>query len=502
MSPASLEELLEETGEPVVFHEVPSVCSDGVFVESQPVDLYEWRDRRKTDQFVKPLVGPGLPSPEDVEAAAAPAFGYRPKLQKFLRSRKPINAAMGGYGSGKSVALIQKCYSAMRENAGLEHVLAGLTVETTRDTLMPTFVEWLKFVKVRYVVEKQRRRITLASNGAFVQFLSSENWERWPGRNVAWFGLDELALAPPGAYKQAHMRTRIKAAKLCQVAFATTPEGFNFVYDEVGNVTDDDPLKDVVRIETLDNAAALRPGYAEEIRRSYGERLAQAYEHGLFIDVRTGRVYYAAKRENYSKPVTYAKDRELYVTLDFNVDPGTALLGHREGDKIQIFDELYIEDSNTRKVCEEIKIRYKGHQAPVYVYGDATGGQRKTSAERTDWQIVEDHLRGLGRSLEMRVRAANPSVIDRVNAVNVAFEKGRVEINVQQCPHLVVDLDQVGWKPGTHEIFRPTIVTNELDKRKKALTHTSDELGYLIHWEMPVAKPSRGGKVDISWKAA
>lgn len=442
----------------------------------------------------------GLPPPDEAVSAAGPTFRYRPAAQKFLKSTKYVDAVIGGYGSGKTAMLAQKCYMAMRVNDGLEHILAGLTVETTRDTIMPTFTAFLDFMGVKYDLERQRRRITLLKNGAFVQFLSAENWERWPGRNVAWFGLDELARMQMGAYTQAHARTRLRAARLCQVAFATTPEGFNFVYDEVGNVAEDDPRIDVTTVETSTNADALRPGYAEEIRRVFGERLAQAYELGRFVDVRTGRVYYAASRERYAKPVEYGKTRALYVMLDFNVDPGTALLGHKEGDRFQIFDEVYIDDSNTRKVCEEIKARYKGHSAPVYVYGDATGGQRRTSAERTDWQIAEDLLRGLGQSLEMRVRAANPSVIDRVNAVNVAFEKFLVEINPQKCPNLIVDLDQVVWKPGTHEILKPTIRANdEMDKRKKSLTHLTDELGYLIHWERPVSKPSKGGAVSLDW---
>lgn len=448
---------------------------------------------------IKPMEIPGLLTAEDAAVAAAPAFRYRPKMQKFLRSRKFVNAAIGGYGSGKSVGLAQKCYEAMRVNDGLEHVLAGLTIETTRDTIMPIFVSFLDFMGVRYDLEKQRKRITLTSNGAYVQFLSAENWERWPGRNVAWFGLDELARMDHGAYTQAHARTRLKAAKLNQVAFATTPEGFNFVYDEVGNVTDDDPRTDVTTLETSDNADALRPGYAEEIRRNFGERLSEAYEKGRFVDVRTGRVYYAAIRERYAKPVEYVKTRALYLSFDFNVDPGVALFAHREGDTFEVFDEIHIPDSHTRLVCDEITHRYRGHQAPVYIFGDASGGQRKPSAERTDWQIVENLLRPLGRSLDMRVRASNPSVIDRVNAVNVAFEKSHIEINVQKCPNLVTDLDQVGWKPGTHEIMKPAIRLNELDKRKKALTHLSDALGYLIHYEMPVTKPSTGGVVKIAW---
>ena len=458
-------------------------------------------DPPRRGRFIKAVEICGLPRAEDAEAAAAPAFRYRPKHQKFLQSTKYVDAIIGGYGSGKTVCLAQKCYAAMRVNAGLEHILAGLTIETTRDTIMPTFLAWLDFIKVAYDVERQRRRVTLSRNGAFVQFLSAENWERWPGRNVAWFGLDELARMERGAYTQAHARTRLKAARLCQVAFATTPEGFNFVYDEVGNVGEADPRTDVTTVETNDNADALRPGYAEEIRRTFGERLAEAYEKGRFVDVRTGRVYYAASRERYQKPVTYSKTDALYLTFDFNVDPGVGLFCHRKGDTFHVFDELYVADSNTRKLCDEITLRYKGHQGPVYVYGDASGGQRKSSAERTDWQIVENLLRPLGRSLEMRVRVSNPSVIDRVNAVNVAFEKQQVEINTEKCSHLVVDLDQVVWKPGTHEVFKPAIrLGDEMDKGKKALTHLSDALGYLIHYELPVTKPSTGGVVQIGWK--
>lgn len=457
-------------------------------------------DRPHAGHVVKPRRLVGMRTPEAAEAAIAPTFRYRPRHQKFLQSRKFVNAIIGGYGSGKSVALSQKCYEACRVNPGLEHILAGLTVETTRDTIMPTFIAVLDFMGVHYDVEKQRKRVTLVKNGAFVQFLSAENWERWPGRNVAWFGLDELARMDRGAYTQAMARTRIPQARLSQVCFATTPEGFNFVYDEVGNVSDDDPRTDVTFVQTNDNADALRAGYAEEIRRSFGERLAEAYELGRFVDIRTGRVYYAALRERYSKPVTYSRSEPLYVTLDFNVDPGVALLAHRSGDVIRVFDEVHIADSNTRLVCSEISHRYRGHEAPVYVYGDAAGGQRKSSAERTDWQIVEDALRSLGRSLELRVPSYNPAVIDRVNAVNVAFEKLRIEIHPTKCPNLVTDLDQVGWKPGSHEIQKPAIKPNEMDKGKKALTHLSDALGYLIHYEMPVAKPAHGGVVSIGWK--
>ena len=43
-----------------------------------------------------------------------------------------------------------------------------------------------------------------------------------------------------------------------------------------------------------------------------------------------------------------------------------------------------------REVVEEILRQYQPAALNVYIYGDATGEQRKTSASRTDWQIVRD----------------------------------------------------------------------------------------------------------------
>lgn len=442
-----------------------------------------------------------IPGLSDALARPPGTLVMRPfseKHQKFLNSRKLVNGIVGGYGSAKSMALCAKTYKVMRDTPGLEHYMAGLNFSTTRDTLVPTMKSVLSFLRVPFKYQAGPMRFTLP-NRATLQMLSANNWTRWPGRNAASFAADEAARWDEGAYLQMHARVRTSPQR--QINLATTPEGFNWLYRTLGNVSEDDPLTDVTFVRTDDNTA-LPEGYAENLTRVYGEKLAQGYRDGEFVDVRSGRVYYAAVRSSFGGPCHYHPDRALYVTLDFNVDPGVAVLLHRFGDVFEAFGEVHIEDSTTKAVCREIVHRFPNHQAPCYVYGDAAGGQKKSSAERTDWQIVDEVLRPHFPEYKRRVPKANPYVIDRVNAVNAAFEKRRIRINIDRCPNLVVDLDQVTWKPGTHDLLRPALKQEEagIDKGKKSLTHLTDALGYLIHYEMPLVKPTLGGGVAVNWR--
>jgi hypothetical protein len=122
----------------------------------------------------------------------------------------------------------------------------------------------------------------------------------------------------------------------------------------------------------------------------------------------------------------------------------------------------------------------------VYVYGDATGTQMRTSASRTDWQIIRNFF---GRYTDryhagFRVPSANPPVKDRVNCVNALLHnyagERRLLIN-PECKQLIRDLEQVCWKADPHG--NPL---TELDKSDPIRTHVSDALGYWLSREFPM----------------
>ena len=75
----------------------------------------------------------------------------------------------------------------------------------------------------------------------------------------------------------------------------------------------------------------------------------------------------------------------LHIGMDFNIDPGCAVIGYQHSGGIHIFDELEIYGTDTGEMSREIQQRYPNRK--IVVYPDAAGAQRKTSAGG-----VTDHI--------------------------------------------------------------------------------------------------------------
>ena len=148
-----------------------------------------------------------------------------------------------------------------------------------------------------------------------------------------------------------------------------------------------------------------------------------------------------------------------------------------------------------REALEEMLRRYQPALLNVYVYGDATGEQRKTSASRTDWQIAKDFFgRYAARfKVQLRVPSSNPPVKDRINCVNALLHNhaGQHRLLIDpKCKELIKDFEQVCWKADPHGNQ-----LTDLDKSDPMRTHASDAIGYLIAREFPMRAPGgeRGG---------
>jgi hypothetical protein len=113
----------------------------------------------------------------------------------------------------------------------------------------------------------------------------------------------------------------------------------------------------------------------------------------------------------------------------------------------------------------------------VYVYGDATGDSRHSSADRTDWHIVQEffgRLTGEYRA-HFNIPSQNPSAKGRVNAVNamVCSHSGQRRLLVDpKCRELIKDFERVCWKSDPHGNLQ-----TDLDKSDPMRTHVSDAMG-------------------------
>jgi PBSX family phage terminase large subunit len=205
-----------------------------------------------------------------------------------------------------------------------------------------------------------------------------------------------------------------------------------------------------------DNAHNISSEYFN-ILSSMSERDRLRFELGEFSDDSNGQAYYAFNQDQHVKPVS-KQYGTIFVGMDFNVNPMTAVVGQILEGKFHIFDEVYLENSDTHKMCIELMKRgYVGAK----VIPDSTGRNRKTSGS-SDFDILKQNGFQIDWSL-------NPYVHDRVNAVNQALGKGQIIID-PKCKKLIGDLESVTWR------------NNELDKKSDPmLTHISDALGYAVY---------------------
>lgn len=228
------------------------------------------------------------------------------------------------------------------------------------------------------------------------------------------------------------------------------------------NPIDNEPLKNpddygYILMNPTDNLENIDEDYIK-ILEAMPEKDKNRFLMGLFSDDDDGAAYYAFDRETHVQE-TKQMAGAMYIGMDFNVNPMTAVILQYVNNQFHIHDEIYLENSDTYKMCDSlIKKGISGLVIP-----DSTGKNRKTSG-KSDHEILKEN----GFKIPS---VQNPFVTDRVNNVNRLLTANRIIIN-PKCKKLIGDLEKVSWKD------------NKLDQKTDSmLTHISDALGYAL-WHL------------------
>lgn len=196
---------------------------------------------------------------------------------------------------------------------------------------------------------------------------------------------------------------------------------------------------------------------------------------------------------NVSDRAEYAPELMIYVGTDFNVDPMAWVLAHRVGDELQVFDEMWLRNTNTQQTLDRLWDRYgREHRAGWTFTGDASSQNRHTAASRTDYAQIQGDRRF---KATVRYDRSNPGVRDRVSSVNAMLraKSGKRRLLVHpRCQHLIEDLrsralDELG-NPAPAESY-------ELAKADSG--HATDALGYLVWKYYPIVAYGEGQKLVI-----
>ncbi|CAB4158351.1 Terminase-like family [uncultured Caudovirales phage] len=164
----------------------------------------------------------------------------------------------------------------------------------------------------------------------------------------------------------------------------------------------------------------------------------------------------------------------VLVGMDFNTSPMSAVLARRTSTQLQVFDEIFIENSTTTEMIEEIRRRYPAN--PIECFPDPAGVQRKTSAGgNTDIRLLEQ------AQFRCRYHRQHPLVRDRINSGNSLFflrPGGSVRFAIDpQCKRTVRSLRNWSYKPETM-----------IPDKDTGWDHACDALTYMIHYLYPIGE--------------
>ena len=195
------------------------------------------------------------------------------------------------------------------------------------------------------------------------------------------------------------------------------------------------------------------------------------------FETMSGRVYYPFDRKVHMKPLEFDPMLPIWIGQDFNIDPMSSVVFQRQknGDMWAV-DEIYLPNSNTQELCDELERRYWRNLDQIVIYPDPAGAYGSTKGRgESDLDIFRD--RGFTKQ---KYRRKHPAVADRVNSVNrlLRSASGAVRMYVDpRCKKLIEAFEQTLYTPGSREV-----------DKKAGVEHAADAAGYCIEFEFPVRK--------------
>lgn len=184
--------------------------------------------------------------------------------------------------------------------------------------------------------------------------------------------------------------------------------------------------------------------------------------------------------------IQYNPSKAIIIGCDFNVDPMCWVLCHAVNGELHQFDEIWLRNTNTPAALEYLVKRYRSHESGWWIYGDASGKARKTSASASDYKHIMSVDELVGKRLN--VPKANPAIKDRMSSCNALFKSADDHVRYfvsPTCVKTIEDLQARAYKEGTSILNDGAMVG-----------HITDALGYVIHSRYP-QRLGRGGSQKV-----
>lgn len=305
--------------------------------------------------------------------------------------------------------------------------------------------------------------ITLV-NGSIIALRSSDNKEALRGTKWNFIVFDEFASMDPETF-QSVLRPTLSDTE-GHALFIGTPYGRNHFWEMYNNANS---LEDWSSHQyTTIQGGNVAQDEIEAAKRDLPERTFNQEYNATFEDA-AGQIAYAFSQDNIRVAPQLTDSNALHIGMDFNSDFFSACVMLQHRDELHVIDEIMLMNASTHDMCKEIQSRY-GVRRQVFVYPDASGSQRKTSANG-----MTDHLILHNSGFKVRTPKMNPPVKDAIAAVNSRLRNTNGETRLfidPKCKHTIDSMNKFTYIEGSRQ-----------PDKKSGYDHMFDALKYAV-WQL------------------
>ena len=377
---------------------------------------------------------------------------------------------LGGVGSGKTFAgasfLLKELQRATQGDTSTGMITAISYGQLRRSVLAEVFKcmqEW----NIPFSYNQMQSTLTLANKKKFYCLsVDKGSIDKIRGITAGSVWMDEVCFTDGGMETYTTVAGRIRDKKGSGKTLCTSsPNGFNFMYDLYAGELHDPKNYKMVKASTRANTFISEDFY-DRMAANLDEKGIKQELEGEFISRAGGQAYYAFNREVHMRDLSGSDGSDLFIGMDFNFNPLTAVVVRHRYGVFYVVDEIYLKEADTYMMAHEIKKRGYSH---ARIIADSTYSARRTSG-KSDKRILEE----AGLNL---LKSHNPYVIDRIQNVNRLLGQQKILID-NNCKMLRQDLEQVTLKNDG---------SINQSGANKHLSHVSDALGYCCYKLSPIA---------------
>lgn len=342
-------------------------------------------------------------------------------------------------------------------------VLWGDTISGNIQRYFERYIEpELKANSIEYQYDKMHHQLKIRSG--FCDFRSADRPENWEG-----FGYDYIFLNEAGIILK-NRRLYVESVLPMLMDFPDskliaggvpkgkrTKTGEDHIFHELA--TRNEPEYEHITCTAYDNPWIAKEDVAQLEKEMFaigGQSLVDQEVYGLFVDKTSDNPFFTHfDKERHVKPCKLDRNKQLFLSLDFNLNPFAMIAGHiwAGGHHVQICEETAIKNGSIPQLIKTIKDKYEHWLPNIRITGDYSGRKKE--------QALEDnasHYTQIQRGLRLRdiqiVTPTNPlHENSRANCNYTLFYHPNLSID-PSCTELIFDMENVEYDSIKQSIIK------------------------------------------------